>query len=108
MVITTRSGKVLVKKKVLEEDVVDENMQQEKSSEKRKMCVDAPIVIEEELESSKSPSIQRKENFKEKEKDERVPQDLKPIPSPPPPFSRRLEKKMEEGKFKKFLKCHEN
>ncbi|XP_059294420.1 uncharacterized protein LOC132047387 [Lycium ferocissimum] len=92
--ITTRSGKVLGEEKlVYEEEVVDDEtpivepivVEKVNVPKKNRANIETPIVIEEIPRKDKAPEV------------------VAPIPKPLPPFPQRLEKKVDDGKFIKFI-----
>ncbi|XP_049394645.1 uncharacterized protein LOC125858918 [Solanum stenotomum] len=73
--------------------------------EKGKQIIDPPMPSEVEVEVSKDDdeieATGESENATEKEVD--ITQKVVPLPRPPPPFPQRLVKKMEEGKYLRFI-----
>nr|XP_016487143.1 PREDICTED: uncharacterized protein LOC107807303 [Nicotiana tabacum] len=94
MAITTQSGKLL---EVENEQVVEvEDSEQEVGAQ-----VEVPNVVEVERLSKKM----RTQEVNQEEVNEKVieaPKTIAPIPRPPPPFPRRLTRKVDDSKLEKF------
>ncbi|XP_060180485.1 uncharacterized protein LOC132610212 [Lycium barbarum] len=101
--ITTRSGKTireekLVKDKLVvdDEDIIKEpiDIEEEVTPKKKQVSIEKPIIIEEVPKND--------EASKSKETVKKVPRALPSVPKSPP-FTQRLAKKADDGKFIKFV-----
>ncbi|XP_070057897.1 uncharacterized protein [Nicotiana tomentosiformis] len=94
MEITTQSGKIL-------QGENDQVVEVEDPEQEVEAQVEVPIVVEAER-LPKEVKIQEVNHEEVKEKVKETPKDLAPIPRPPPPFSQRLARRVDDSKLEKF------